>query len=202
MYENDQDEVIVDDVEETNEEEDTDTQAQSTKVEKPKRTPQEEYEYFVGRAERLAKKYGFHKEEKPAEKDNSTPPTPSDDLDYGEKAYLRSALNMKGADELQLAREWKKKYGSTVEEMETDEVFNARLQNLRDARESANAIPKGKNRSGQTGNTDIDIAVARFKETGTMPDDLKTRIAIKNKMLEEEKSGQMFSGPSVVSSRR
>ena len=49
METNDQDEVIVDDVEETNEEV-TENTEETTKVEKPKRTPQEEYSCTPRRA--------------------------------------------------------------------------------------------------------------------------------------------------------
>lgn len=190
------DEVITDDVED-NSEPTEEVVEEAPKEEKPKRTPQEELEYFEGRAARIRKKLGLdeNKDEAPKKVDTSKP---SEDLDYGEKAYLRSALNLKGSDELQLARDWKKKYGSTVEEMETDEVFINRLNGLREARETMNAIPKGKNRSGQTGVTDADIAFAKFQETGKMPEDFKTRVAVKNKIVEAEQNRNMFSGPSVI----
>lgn len=195
MEPNEYDEVITDDVEDTSEAVEEVTE-EAPVVEKPKRTPEEEYEYHMGRANRLAKKLGKDKSE--PEKSEPTSSKPSEDLDYGEKAYLRSAMNLKGSDELQLAKEWKKKYGSTVEEMETDEVFISRLNNLRESRETMNAIPKGKNRSGQTGITDTDIAYAKFQETGELPQDFKTRVAVKNRALEAEASNNMFSGPSVI----
>lgn len=191
MEKNEQDQVIVDEVEETNEEvAETTEETTETKVEKPKRTPQEELEYFEGRAARLRKKLGVEDTKEAPKPD--TPDKPND-LDYGEKAYLRSALNLKGSDELQLARDWKAKYSSTVEEMESDEVFLNRLTSLREARESAAAIPKGKGRSGQSGTTDVDIAYAKFEETGQMPADFKTRVAIKNRLIEKEKSSGIFT---------
>lgn len=188
MESNEQDEVITDDVEDTSESvEETTEETQVERSEKPKRTPQEEYEYHLGRAKRLAKKHGLDAEtqpEKVAKKDSSKP---SDDLDYGEKAYLRSALNLKGADEIQLAREWKKKYGASVEEMEGDEVFNSRLTKLRETRAAADATPKGNKRSAQTSITDLDVAVSKFKEDGTLPSDFKTRNAVIDKITAEER---------------
>lgn len=191
MEQNDQGEGIVADAEATNEVEETTEETTETKVEKPKRTPQEELEYFEGRAARLRKKLGV--EESKADAPKPETPDKPNDLDYGEKAYLRSALNLKGSDELQLARDWKAKYSSTVEEMESDEVFLNRLTSLREARESAAAIPKGKGRSGQSGTTDVDIAYAKFEETGQMPADFKTRVAIKNRLIEKEKSSGIFT---------
>lgn len=194
--ENEKDEVIVDDVEETNEEVEENTEEKPAKADKPKRTPQEELEYFEGRASRLRKKLGIEESKvKPKETTSTDKPN---ELDYGEKAYLRSALNLKGADEVQLAKDWKNKYGTTVEEMESDEVFLSRLNGLRAARESTNAIPKGKGRSGQTGVTDTDIAVAKFKETGELPEDFKSRVAVKNILVEQERAKNMFTGPSVI----
>jgi hypothetical protein len=190
MDTNENDEVFTDDVEDTSESvEETTEETQVERQEKPKRTPQEEFEYHMGRAKRIAKKLGLEEssEKTDVKKDSSKP---TDDLDYGEKAYLRSALNIKGADEIQLAREWKKKYGSSVEEMESDEVFNARLTKLRETRESQDALPKGKNRSAQTAVTDIDMAVSKFKESGELPTDFKTRNAVIDRISAEE------NGPS------
>ena len=194
------DEGIVADVEETNDEGQESSEAKADKTEKPKRTPQEELEYFEGRASWLRKKLGIEtKNDDSAVETKSAPKgTPSEDLDYGEKAYLRSALSLKGSDELQLARDWKKKYGSTVEEMESDEVFLNRLSSLRESRETSAAIPKSKNRSGQQAVTDADIAFAKFKESGELPADYKTRVEVMKKAIEQEKSKNMFSGPSVI----
>lgn len=126
--------------------------------------------------------------------DDSAP----DDLDYGEKAYLRSAINLKGSDELQLAKEWKSKYDMSVEEMESDEVFISKLTNLRAARESQAAIPKGNKRSGQTGTAELDIAIAKYKENGELPKEFSLRSKVVNKVAEQEQSSGMFSGPAVV----
>lgn len=194
METNDQDEVIVDDVEETNEEVAETPEETPAKADKPKRTPQEELEYFEGRAERLRKKLGLKEEVEPTKP--TQPNKPGEDLDYGEKAYLRSALNLKGSDELQLARDWKKKYGSTVEEMEADEVFLSRLTGLRDSRETMGAIPKGKGRSSHTTVTNLDIAISKFKETGELPKDFETRNKVVDAVTREEK-GSLFSNTSV-----
>lgn len=187
------------DEEESDQVEDTKDQQ---KADRPKRTPQEEYEYFMGRAKRAAKKAGIEVQEKSDAPKKTESSKPGDDLDNGEKAYLRSALNLKGADELQLAKDWKNKYGSTVEEMEGDEVFLSRLRTLRDSRESMGALPKGKNRSGQSGITDTDLAIAKFKETGELPKDFKTRSAVVKAIAAEEQTGGMFDGPSVVGPRQ
>jgi hypothetical protein len=80
--------------------------------------------------------------------------------------------------------------------------FKSRLSEFREAQESSNAVPKGKGRSGQTGTTDIDVAIAKYRETGELPADFKTRSEVV-KALEKEESGVgMFDGPSVVGPKR
>jgi len=138
------------------------------------------------------------KEEPKAEPEPQKESSKPSEIDYGEKAYLRSALDVKGADELQLVKEFKGKYGMSVEEMETDSVFLGKLNNLREARESQAAVPKGTKRSGQQGTTDVDIALAKYKETGKLPEDFKTRSEVVNKAAAQEEQEGMFSGPSVI----
>lgn len=196
--ENEQGEDIVVDAEETNEEVEETTEEKAEKPSKPKRTPQEELEYFEGRAARLRKKLGTDNEsDSKGDTAKAAPTERSSELDLGAIAYLNSMVGLKGKDEIALAREYIAS-GKEVLDLAENKFFKQDLQSLREARESADAIPKGKGRSGQTGVTDVDVAVAKFKETGKMPDDFKTRVAIKNKLVEEEKNNNMFSGPSVV----
>lgn len=189
------DEVIVDEVEDSNEKVE-ETPEETPKEEKPKRTPQEELEYFEGRANRIRKKLGI---EKPTEIESKKAPTgkPSEsDLNYGEKAFLKT-YGIQGSDELALVKNFVSRTGDDLDTIVSDDIFLGKLNNLRQARESANAIPKGKNRSGQTGITDIDLAVAKYKETGELPTDFATRNKVVDAITTEEK-GDMFSGPSVI----
>jgi hypothetical protein len=192
MNENEQDEVIVDDVEETNEEVAETTEEVQPKAEKPKRTPQEEYDYHTGKAKRLAKKLGLS-EEKTEVKSSSKP----SDLDYGQMALLRQE-GIKGPGETALFKEIMAETGKGVLDVLDSNYFKSRLNDFRETQATANAIPKGKNRSSQTGVTDEDVAFAKFQETGKLPDDFKTRVAIKNKLVESEKNRNVFSGPSVI----
>ena len=192
---NEKDEVIVDNVEETNEEVTEETEEKSAKVDKPKRTPQEEYEYHKGRTERLAKKLGL-KDEK-VESVKNTPTDKPSELDYGQMALLRQE-GIKGAGETALFKEIMSETGKDVLATLDSSYFKTRLAEFRETQESTNAIPRGTKRSGQTGTTDLDVAYAKFKDTGELPQDFKTRVAIKNKVVAEEADKNMFSGPSVI----
>ena len=191
------DEVIVDTVEETNDTVEETTEGEAPKESKPKRTPQEELEYFEGRAARLRKKLGT---EKPTEieskKSPNGKPNESADLNYGEKAFLKT-YGIQGSDELALVKSFTARTGDDLDTLVSDEIFLGKLNSLRQARESANAIPKSKNRSGQTGITDVDLAVAKYKETGELPTDFATRNKVVDAITKEE-SGDIFSGPSVI----
>lgn len=187
MNENEQDQVIVDEVEETNEEVEEVAEEKPAKAEKPKRTPQEEYDYHKGRAERLAKKLGL-KDEKPEVK--ATPTDKPSDLDFGQKAYLKS-YGIAGSDELSLVRQFQDR-GFSLDSIVEDDVFTAKLNSLREARQVANAVPKGQRRSSQGSVDNLDLAWAKYKESGELPKDFELRSKVIDKITEEER-GPMFS---------
>lgn len=185
------DEVIVDNVEDNNEvevEENTEgTDKPEAKPEKPKRTPQEEYEYHNGKALRLAKKLGLKKEAPQVKSDSSKP----GELDYGQLALLNSMVGLKGKDEIALAKEYISN-GKDILSLSENKFFLQDLQTIRETKASADAIPKGKNRSGQSGITDADIAFAKYKESGELPSDFATRNKVVD-MISAEEKGPMFN---------
>lgn len=200
MNNDNQDEVIVDNVEENNEEVEEQTEDSTpTKVEKPKRTPQEELEYFEGRAARLRKKLGADtSKDESTVTENKKPSTERrNDLSDGQIAILRTE-GIKSKAEIALFKEVMAETGKGVLDLLDSSYFQSRLTDFRANQESLNAIPKGKNRSGQAGVTDIDIAFAKFKETGQLPEDFQTRVEVINRSVKAEKAKDMFSGPSVV----
>lgn len=127
-------------------------------------------------------------------------PSKSSELDYGQLALLRTE-GIKGSSEIALFKEIMAETGKGVLDVMDSSYFKSRLNDFREAQATKDAIPKGKNRSSQSGVSDDDIAFAKFKESGQMPEDFKTRVAIKNRLVESEKSKNMFSGPSVIGPR-
>ena len=188
METNEQDEGIVDNVEDTNEMA-QDTAEEST-VDKPKRTPQEELEYFEGRATRLRKKLGMDTQ-------RSTPTDKPNELDYGQLALLRTE-GIKGSGELALFKEVMAETGKGVLDVMDSNYFKSRLTDLRESQASADAIPRGKNRSGQPDTTNTDFAVAKYKDSGALPDDFKARVAVIKQIAAAEQMEGVFSGPSVI----
>lgn len=190
---NEQDESIVADVEETNEEVGaTEEQAEVKTEAKPKRTPQEELEYFEGRAARLRKKLGTQ-----VDTEKKAPTDKPNELDYGQLALLRTE-GIKGSGEIALFKEIMAETGKGLLDVVDSNYWKSRLTDFREAQASTDAIPKGKNRSGQTGVTDTDLAVAKYKESGTLPNDFKTRSAVVKQIAAAEQMEGVFSGPSVI----
>lgn len=145
------------------------------------------------------------KEEKPEEKKSpkapkKEPEAKSDELDYGEKAFLRS-YDIKGADEIALVKNWVKRTGDPLDVAVEDEIFLAKLKGLRDARASADAIPKGRNRTTQPAQNDEAYWVAKIESgQATLKDipDVELRRKVLNKRVEEQRSGSKFSSKSVI----
>src|SRR3990167_8371817 len=135
---NEQDEVIVDDVEETNEEVTEETEEKPAIADKPKRTPQEEYDYHRGRADRLGKKLGL-KEDKVEPIKNTQTEKPSE-LDYGQIALLRQE-GIKGVGETALFKEIMSETGKDVLATLDSNYFKSRLTEFRETQESKDAIP-------------------------------------------------------------
>ena len=202
METKDEGEVIANDTEDTSETveettEEVSEETKETKPEKPKRTPQEELEYFEGRASRLRKKLGV--EEKSTESKSSASNKPNE-LDLGGIAYLNSLVGLKGKDEVALAREYLAN-GKTVLDLPDNKFFKQDLEALREAKASTDAIPKSSKRSGQTAVTNVDIAIAKYKDTGELPSDFETRNKVVDAITKEE-SGDMFTGPSVIGPKK
>lgn len=191
MASNDQEEVIVDDLENNNEEEGG-AEGKSTKVDKPKRTPQEEYDYHRGRADRLGKKLGLEAKSEKTETVKNTPTDKPSEFSDGQLAILR-ADGIKRKDEIALVQEYVDTGKKLLDVLENKHFLND-LKDLRETRESTDAVPKGKGRTAQTGTTDLDLAVAKFNETGELPEDFTLRTQVVNKLAEREKDKGLFTG--------
>src|SRR3990167_6764094 len=105
------------------------------------------------------------------------------ELDMGGIAYLNSMVGLKGKDEIAVAREYVAQ-GKDILDLPSNKFFLQDLQTIRETKEHDDAIPKGKGRSAQTGATNIDIAYAKFQDTGEWPSDFETAKKLKDKIVE------------------
>lgn len=127
------------------------------------------------------------------------PSKPSSDLDYGQKAFLNT-YGVKGSDELQLVRDFMKRTGDDLDTIVSDDIFQAKLGKLREAKAAADAVPKSTNRSQPSTHNDVDYWSGKIESgQATLQDipDVSVRREVLNKRIAHEKTGNQFSDQSV-----
>lgn len=139
-------------------------------------------------AERNAKK------EEPRSEAKSEPSKEPSDLDYGQRALLR-AIGIKGPDETQLAKDYMKRAGVDVDALETDDIFQARLEKLRTTKANELAASGDSNRGRSGGGKDTaEYWLAKLGPNDDVPNDLPRglREQIVEARTAKGKSGKMF----------
>ena len=90
----------------------------------------------------------------------------SGDLSSGDKALL-VAYGVKGKDEIALAQSFMKRTGDDIDTVIGDDIFQARLSKLREAKTSAEAVPSGTKRSVVSPKDSVEYHLDKY-ENGTM----------------------------------
>lgn len=141
-------------------------------------------------AERNAKKAEAKSEDAPKE---DKPKEPSD-LDYGQKALLR-AIGVKGADELQLAKDFMRRTGMDIDALEADDIFQAKLEKLRTTKANELAAEGNSGRgSGTKARDTVEYHLAKLGADDPVPSDLPREL--REKIIEarrnQGKNAKMF----------
>ncbi len=127
------------------------------------------------------------KELTPAEKKVEANQAKSGELDYGQKAFLNS-YGIKGSDEVALVKQWVSRTGDDLDTIVSDDIFTAKLTALREARESAKAIPQGTKRSTNTAKDSVDYWTDKYT-TGLplkdVPSEFRTQVL--NRRIDKDK---------------
>lgn len=150
------------------------TPEEKPKVEKPKRTPQEELDYHEGRAKRIRKDLGMETPEKTVK--SETPKT--GELDDTQLDYL----DLKGITEdedIAVIKNIMKKTGQTVREALKDDYVIAKLKDLKVARDVKTATPSSTKRSGQQATDNEDYWFQKYEASGELPNGMPEGMAIK-----------------------
>lgn len=143
------------------------------KVEKPKRTPEEELAYYEGRAKRLRKDLGLETPEKPK---NETPKT------SGLDETVLDFLDLKGITEdedIDLIKNIMSKTGQTVRQVLKDEYVASKLNDFKKAREVKSATPSSTKRAGQQVTDNVDYWYQKYEATGELPKGMPKGMATK-----------------------
>lgn len=113
----------------------------------------------------------------------------SDELDYGQKAYL-AANDIKDPDEVKLVEDIMKDTGKTLEEVLEHKVFKADLEDFREkskTKRASDATGKSKRASGSA-RTEVDYWIAK----GELPEDRKLRIEVIAARRKKDTNGNPF----------
>lgn len=136
------------------------------------------------------------------EKSKEAPPAnpvekkePKSELDYGEKAFL-VANGVKGSDEIDLVRNVMSNTGKSLDEVIDSKYFQADLKEMREAKASAEAIPKGTKRSAQSTRDSVEYWIAK----GELPpkDQRALRTQVVNARIKSEKDDNIFTDRPVM----
>ena len=182
-------EVIIDP---NNEEEEETPKEEEPKPEKPKRTPQEELEYFEGRAKRLRKDLGLETEPKPEpKKENQT--SKSGELNIAEMAFLQGN-DIRGKEEFAIVQKYKNDTGKSLLDLVDEnaivgKLIRSEIKELREAKTTSEATPKGTKRSSPSPKDSVDYWIK--KPFDQVPDELKIQVV--NRRIELDQSKNPFA---------
>lgn len=165
-------------VEVPQEETPTEIPAEPVKKEKPFETDEAKLARHERQAAQLRKKLGI---ETPV----ASPSKPSNDLDYGQKAYL-AANGIKGK-EIDFVKQEMKASGMSLDALLENDYFQAKLEKQRAFEKTAEATPTGK-RSGGVPTDSVDYWLTKPIEE--VPHDM--RIKVVNARLAKEKNKGIF----------
>ena len=118
------------------------------------------------------------------------------DLDYGQKAYLKSS----GIEESEI--EFVKKVmddtGKTIEEVLASKYFQAELKEKREVDRTEEAKPKGSGKSGSPARSTPEYWIAKGEMPPNTPENQKLRIEIVNLKQKNDSSGSNFTESPVA----
>lgn len=133
---------------------------------------------------------GIKKTEKTSKKSN--------DLDFGEKAFLISN-GIKG-EEMEFVKGLSKRTGLSLDEAVTDDYVQLKLKSYREERASERAVPSGTKRSSGSAKDSVEHHLEKY-ENGTqelmdMPFDMRAKV-LTAKIDKEKKKSQFSFTPNI-----
>jgi len=113
-------------------------------------------------------------------RNNKEPSKKSDDLDYGQKAFL--IANGITADEFDLVRGELKQFNGELDSLISNNYFKSKLEENRQMKASDKATPSGNKRANQTSQDSVDYWLAK----GELPPDFELRKKVVKARREKE----------------
>ena len=167
-------------VEETTEEETTEEESSEEEL-----TPREKQ--FLARAKKAESKLKAKKETKTEKKPEEKT---TEDLDYGQKAYLRAEGIKKGAEQ-ELVELMMDESGKDLESVLESKYFQSELKDLREDAKVKEATPSNSKRSNSTSRDKVEYWINK----GELPpvDQSELRIAVVNAKIKSATAGSNFT---------
>ena len=122
--------------------------------------------------------------EQKVEPEPSKEPSKLGELDKGDRALL-VAYGIKGADEFALAKNFMNRTGDDIDTIVGDDIFQAKLKVLRDAKAVADATPKGNKRPASAAQDSFDVAYKKYVEEGILPENTSDNRELREKIVEK-----------------
>ncbi len=119
----------------------------------------------------------------------------SDELDYGQKAFLMSN-GVKGTEEVKLVKTIMANTGKSLDDVLESKYFQAELKEMRDNEASANAIPSKGKRAGQVAVDSVDYWLAKGELPPASERELRQKVV--NARIGKEKNTNVFSSNPVI----
>jgi len=181
------------DLDSDNSEDSEDTTTDHKSEAKPKETSEQRVARLRRQLAREEKKLGVDKPEKSESKEKATK---SSDLGYAEKAFLR-AEGIKGGEETKLVQEIMEATGKDLEAVIESKYFQAELKEMREAKASSEAVPKGSKRSGSSSRDSVDFWIAKGELPPNEPEYVELRRKVVNARYARETDTNKFASNST-----
>lgn len=137
---------------------------------------------------KLQKQKEVKPEVKPTEIKETMPTKKSDELDYGQKAFL-AANDIKVSDEVTLVKNIMKDTGKNLEQVLESKYFQAELKEMRELRNTEDAMPSKSKRSNNSAKDSADYWVAK----GELPP--ADQIDLRRKVIAERRKKDTSGNP-------
>lgn len=125
---------------------------------------------------------------KSTETKSETPSKQTNDLDYGELAFL-TAKGIENDEEVDFVKSMASNTGRSLKELTSDDYVQAKLKGMREARAVKDATPSGTKRSAQSSSDSVEYWLAK----GELPEDTELRRKVVNARIEKETKRDIFA---------
>lgn len=155
---------------------------------KPEETPEAKRARLTRQLAQLDKKYPVQNQ------DDKKPSKKSDDLDYGEKAFLISN-GIKG-EEMDIVKDFMRNTGKSLDDAVSNKYLQAELKEFRDTQAAAAATPAGSKRSGQSAQSTVEYWIAKGELPPASERELRQKVV--NARIKSSTNTNVFTDNPVV----